>query len=359
MSEDYRLARPQFGNMRYPIKARIWNHPERIKALENQLTPVNLVGSGDPQYRAQVIAEYSSVPGRLRFVDLPAHFSVDTYDVRVPFKKNRHSEVEYVDVRVTLPQNVDPNEKLPVILNLPTLQGWLDIFDGRMGIQLARQGFMLVSPILVDLEVTIDPVTGYPPARDFDRISQIEMLRARTIINYLETLPNADADRIGLIGFSRGSIAGALLLGLEHERIKAAFFGGGGMGIAEILAESRTELGTIQRNLYIDARSDDSIENASDYQYFLHNSLRYEPLLWAHRVPTDRVKMMIIENDTSVPTGNQYLMWEALGRPQHFVEKDGHVKDIMEQLYGGWMPFNGRGGINYINFFKEKLGVDQ
>jgi len=60
----------------------------------------------------------------------------------------------------------------------------------------------------------------------------------------------------------------------------------------------------------------------------LRATIRTDPIVLAPRIRRDDVLLFIADRDRSVPTRNQRLLWEALGRPAMHELSAGHYTGI-------------------------------
>lgn len=136
---------------------------------------------------------------------------------------------------------------------------------------------------------------------------------AQTIIDYrraldfLETLPQIDPQRIGLLGASMGGILGALLAGVD-ERVKVAIIVAGGGGWSEIVRQSQ-------------------IAPAEPVREYLNGNFKVAPRLFdpvdpihlIHRVRSPRaLQMHHGDLDTIVPFSAGTALFDRAGDPKEF-----------------------------------------
>lgn len=136
---------------------------------------------------------------------------------------------------------------------------------------------------------------------------------AQTIIDYrraldfLETIPEVDPQRIGLLGASMGGILGALLAGVD-ERVKVAIIVAGGGGWGEIVRQSQ-------------------IVPADPVRQYLNGNFNVAPRLFdpvdpihlIHRMRSPRaLQVHHGELDTIVPFSAGMALYERAGEPKEF-----------------------------------------
>lgn len=211
-----------------------------------------------------------------------------------------------------LPLAAASGQRFPVVLIQPTLAGPTDLENKGIAQALCVAGIASIVPT----ETKIGLPEDLPDLEAYDRLMRTEMLRARALASSIdrELRAELDSNRIGLIGFSRGAIAGALLAGLE-PRIRASFLGAGGVGLARIIARSETELGRedIGKQLAAFAAKGEPM-SIEDFERRLAQTLRYDGILFLDRIRPSDAKLMIVQGDQSVATASQELMYDLLCR---------------------------------------------
>jgi dipeptidyl aminopeptidase/acylaminoacyl peptidase len=129
----------------------------------------------------------------------------------------------------------------------------------------------------------------------------------RRALDFLETLPEIDPQRIGLLGASMGGILGALLAGVD-ERVKVAIIVAGGGGWSEMLRQSQ-------------------IAPAAPLRQYLNGNLNVGPRLFdpidpihlIHRMRSPRaLQVHHGERDTIVPFSTGMALFERAGEPKQF-----------------------------------------
>jgi hypothetical protein len=214
-------------------------------------------------------------------------------------------------------------KKFPLIVVQPTLAG-PSILEERIAYDLCRFGFASIVP----KETLIGVPEKLPDYKSYDRNLRTEMIRARKMIDYGFIRDDIDTRNIGVIGFSRGGIAGSLLIGLD-QRIKFAYLGAGGVGLGEVIARSKTEQGLSDNAKQMKAANIDSDE----FEKLLVENVEYDPILFSHRFKKENLRIMIVPNDESVSTHHQELLRKAFNFPEtRYVDK-GHVGSILSLVY--------------------------
>lgn len=220
-------------------------------------------------------------------------------------------------------------DKYPVIIFLSHIAGGIPQIEGEFCRSLASSG---VGVMLVQ--------TAYQKDYSFGRKWLAENLKkngeeaiiqlfrqivieARRSIDWIETRPRADKEKIGAMGISLGGIAVPVLAGVD-DRVRAMviLLGGGGMG--EIIWNG------FATRLFKERLEEEGITSAED----LDKKVRLiDPLTFADRVKGKPVLMMNAHFDTSIPRANTLKLWHALGKPQLIWIPTGHFVSFFEMGY--------------------------
>jgi pimeloyl-ACP methyl ester carboxylesterase len=119
-------------------------------------------------------------------------------------------------VQVMIPEGKGP---YPVLM-APSLAGW--------GPSLLRRGYISAGYAANDAMDDADALAQLYPTYDFSLITRRAWV-ASLVLDYLETLPQADMKHVGLFGYSRDGKAAAIAAALD-ERIAAVVAGSTGVG---------------------------------------------------------------------------------------------------------------------------------
>ena len=161
---------------------------------------------------------------------------------------------------------------------------------------------------------------------DFDLRMPAQRLRtalldARRLIDWLETRPEIDSERLAAAGVSLGGIVAATLMGLD-ERIRAGFFVMAGGGLPELMHDSAEgPLRRLRERIFAQRNDHDRgafIEFAAPY------TRAVDPLTYAGRIDPRRVLLISARFDRAVPPDRTRVLWEAMGRPNWRVVPVGH-----------------------------------
>ena len=133
----------------------------------------------------------------------------------------------------------------------------------------------------------------------------------RRFLDWAETQPDVDLERVGLIGFSIGAVVAAMIA--PHEpRISSTVLVMGGGRPGEILA-------------YCDGKAQKTREavtqrlgwTVDEYRERMTDIFRnVDPVRYGAAIDPERVIIFDAEQDECIPRSAQEDLWEAMGRPQ-------------------------------------------
>lgn len=201
----------------------------------------------------------------------------------------------------------------PLVVLLPILAGGDDLLDS-VARRMLDHGF----------DVTWCARAGSalrPPARgpDLDDLFRRTVLHQRILLQWLRRQPDLRPTGWFALGMSMGSMVATVLAAIEPDLDGVAVCLAGG-DMADMVLHS-TE-GRVRR--WVDWRRREDGVGDDHLRWELEQYLRHEPLRFAVSVPTAKVLMVSATLDTVVPTRNQDLLWEALGRPARLSVPLGH-----------------------------------
>ena len=165
------------------------------------------------------------------------------------------------------------------------------------------------------------------------------------VIDWVETRPELDANRIGVFGTSMGGIKGSLLAPVE-PRVKAAVLGLAGGDIPYVLEQS-TEPGIRRRRKQLLEETGYSIP---ELRSKLEEIIVADPLNYGPYVDNEKVMLVLAACDTVVPFPKGWELREAMGRPETVVVFAGHYSALIYLPYiqsRAWHFFQRRFGLNH------------
>lgn len=162
------------------------------------------------------------------------------------------------------------------------------------------------------------------PVEEVERQLRRAVVGRRGIVDWLERQPEVDPERLGAFGISMGGILTSVLLATEPRLASGviALAGGDVPGIISRSEEGRlvTWRETKSRELGVDE---------AGVERLLRAALSSDPAAMAPFVDPRRVLFVSTRWDDVVPSRNQVLLWEALGRPQRYDLPAGHYSGIV------------------------------
>ncbi|MDZ7262016.1 MAG: acetylxylan esterase [candidate division KSB1 bacterium] len=227
------------------------------------------------------------------------------YKINVTFK-SIHNET--VTARLYIPTWATPETPTPCVF-------WLHGYGGNKDIP--DEAFLILGPLgyaFMSLDAQYHGAR-HRPAKDIFSLDLVQgrYALAQTVIDYrramdfLETLPQIDSNRMGLIGASMGGIIGALLAGVD-ERIKVAVLIAGGGDWEQIIRTSQHFTGPPLRD-YLRG------------QYLiLHRFLDpVDPINFIHRLKVPlALQMHHGTEDVTVPYATARTLFDKAGEPKEF-----------------------------------------
>lgn len=170
------------------------------------------------------------------------------------------------------------------------------------------------------------------------------VIEARRGIDWLETRPRLDKEKIGAMGISLGGIAVPVLAGVD-DRIGSMVILLGGGDTGEIIWNG------FATQLFKKRLSEEGIDSADE----LEEKVRIiDPLTFADRIKDRPVLMINAHFDTAIPRSATLKLWEALGRPKIIWIPTGHYVSVFEIGYAKVKTFQ----FFYGEFIDRKKAED-
>ena len=225
------------------------------------------------------------------------------------------------------------NGKHPVLLILPMLGGSYTL-EKYFACYFAKRGFACV---IVHRE---------QPPKDsgldvLDVLLKQSVLDNRQALDWIETRPELNAQRIGVFGISMGAIKGALLTPLD-PRVRAATLGLVGGDIPYILTYT-TEHGISRRREAILRDQDLTLLQLHEK---LSQGIHCDPKAVAAFVDPKKVLLILGAFDTVVPIKKGLELRKQMGKPETILVPTGHYSAIL------FLPYIQR---QCWKFFEKKL----
>ncbi len=206
-----------------------------------------------------------------------------------------------------------PSAPCPVVLLFPILANTTMLMC-EFGGALVNQGFVV--GIVPRKDLGFDPHASVERAEDELRALT---LRSRQALDWICAQPEADADRVGVLGISAGGLMATCLAAVD-PRVKATvlIFAGGPM--ADVLMDTVEKDFVRKREATLRARG----WTPEQLRQALHARIRTDPVALAPAVRAESVLFFLARDDRSVPTARQEALWQALGRPERIELAGGH-----------------------------------
>jgi len=210
------------------------------------------------------------------------------------------------------PKTIEP---APLIIIVPAIDG-LSGLEKKTAKKLVRRNFGVFIVLLT--ETITDPSR---PLKEINHFLIKSTVGIRMLVDLSETISDIDANKIGICSVSAGGILSSLALGVEL-RIKSGIFFVAGGNLPDLLTDSTQK----DVKKYRMARmSAEGIESEKEFRIRLKSIIKVDPVLFAHRRDPSDIYMFISRNDKSVPSQNQFELWEAFGKPKFKLLKGGHL----------------------------------
>jgi Dienelactone hydrolase family len=269
---------------------------------------------------------------RLKMLDYDNNFKILSIE-----KYREKRDLEILTVRLSSKSPIDPNKSLiteffwyrkkeagkrPLIILSPPIVG-VDPAEKLIASAFTRNA-PYYNTFILKYDEKINDKKRHTSALNNAFLNSIT--QGRILIDFAKTQPEfIDTNKIGCYGMSLGGVMSAMLAEVD-PRVKAAVIIVGGGNFPEILANSNQ--GIVKG--YREARmKEEHITTKGELTRRLRQSLLFDPLYFASRVPTRNIYMVIGLEDTAVPTKNQMELWRAFGEPQNAQYDADHFPTIL------------------------------
>jgi dienelactone hydrolase len=152
----------------------------------------------------------------------------------------------------------------------------------------------------------------------------------RRLVDWAQTRPEVDTQRIALIGFSMSAIVGSVAL-TNEPRIDAGVLVVGGADLHEVLASCNGRIRRTRERIL--ERFDWSID---DYKEQLKAPLAaINPARFAGRLDPERVLVIEAAADSCIPESARERFWQAMGRPERVSYQYDHRMTFLAMTFLG------------------------
>lgn len=165
--------------------------------------------------------------------------------------------------------------------------------------------------------------------RMVDRV-RTHVIDIRRSIDWAETQPGIDAERIGLVGFSLGAVVASLVVATE-PRISAGVLAMGGANLHQVFA---TCFGRAKETRKIlQSRFGWTAET---FEKRIEGPLApVNPTRFAGRVNPERIIMFDAQHDTCIPESGRDALWHAMGQPKRITWPYNHKMAFLTMTFLG------------------------
>ena len=166
------------------------------------------------------------------------------------------------------------------------------------------------------------------PLKDFNRALVSIITSGRLLIDWAEKQEEIDATKIGSYGMSLGALILSVYVGVE-DRIDAAIIIVGGGHIPHLLPTSQQNIASAFKDARMKA---EGIKTDKEFQKILEDIIIFDPMTFSSRRDRKDIYMVIGDNDSAVATKNQWMLWNAYGKPEHVSYTAEHFPSILQNL---------------------------
>jgi len=245
------------------------------------------------------------------------HRSYDVKTIKIKVGTDRTMAAEYF-----VPKARKNHPKMPAIVILPIMGGKTYPVEELFASSFVKHGYACIIPHRPNIKDEIKNLEDIDPLL---RQSSYDVSRA---IDWLETQPNIDSERIGLFGISLGAIRGTLVMAMD-KRIRAGVLGLGGGDLPYILTHSSEKRLAAARDKILARNNID----AKEAEARLRESIQYDPLALAPSVDPERVLMVIASGDKVIPPKKSWELRRKLGNPETIELWSGHYTSVIHIPY--------------------------
>ena len=222
-----------------------------------------------------------------------------------------------VDGELYVPRGVDSAHPAPGVIVFPILNGRY-VVARIIAAALARGGLVAVIPHQAE---KLLPKESSPEQLSADFLASVR--EGRAFIEYLETCPAVDPQRLGSVGVSFGALRQVLLLA-DEPRLRANVLALAGLDLPEIITTSQE--GMVRR--YRSRRAALETCSEADINARLRAVFWYHDRRTAEAIDSRGLLLILAEHDNKVPIANGLALHEALGKPELQLLPLGHYTSI-------------------------------
>jgi hypothetical protein len=252
--------------------------------------------------------------------------------VKLPSPILAASSNKILDLEYYLPQKPS-KAALPAIMILPVSAGAHYPLERHFARYFSRRG---MAAVIVHRESGPDPKT----ADEINGLLRQSVADNSRVVDWIQTRPELDAARLGVLGTSMGAIKGSLFVAVD-PRVKAAVLGLVGGDLPYILAYSKEGAwrggGIVRRR---EAYLAEHHLTREQFRTELAAGIRYDPKLLAPYVDPKKVRLILGACDTIVPFKKGRELRREMGNPETGVVLAGHYTALLYLPYIRAAAFN-------------------
>ena len=216
--------------------------------------------------------------------------------------------------------------RAPVIVILPVSAGARYPLERYFARYFAERGFAVV---LVHRE----PRENITDAVRINAMLRQSVSDNRQALDWIETRPELDKERIAVFGTSMGSMKGVLFAAVD-PRVKAAVLGLAGGDVPFILRHSKDGAWrgrgiTRQREEYLKKEQ----VSPAEFERRLRDEIVWNPLALAPSIAAEKVLLILAVCDTVVLFRTGLELRRAMGKPETLVLVSGHYSAVLYLHY--------------------------
>jgi len=209
----------------------------------------------------------------------------------------------------------------PVVLLLPILNGLKHLMR-PFATHFAKNGYAVIIVDNVQRDTLLDDLK-HPESAIHKTVQH-----HRRVLDWAESRPELDTDRIGVFGASLGAF-NALFLAALDKRVKVASTALVGGSLPEVLVKSN-ERRIEEAVAGVKADLELSDEQLMD---FLTDEIVTDTLTVAPHINADRLLMVMARFDKTIPYENQLRLYGAMGQPRAITLPTGHASAALYIFY--------------------------
>ncbi len=279
----------------------------------------------------EVLSEETTSSYILRKVQFPLLFPEELKMKNLPAFQQKVAEMEKTDLKTAsdqklrymnridlyIPTKMKPGEKRPVILISPILGG--NMVVDRFARYYAGRGY--IAALVYRKRVFWDDDDEYEG--QWEKYLRLSVIRLRQAVDWLETQPEVDSNRIGAFGVSYGAILHSVLAAVE-PRIRYHVLAMPGTPLWEIIRDCPEKaLRKVERHI-IEKYGYSREKIYED----LKRTIKTDPLYLASSIDRSKVEIYVALFDHVVGAKHSWELWRAMGKPRVRVMPFGHYGGV-------------------------------